>query len=111
MVREYDTGVALTQLALAPNTKVMFAGTDTGAVRCYKWPLSGEFTELKLHTGPVSRLRLSGDESLLFTAGEDGAVCVLDVRWVAGRGAGAAMSCGHLHIYVLLLSGVPLQPL
>jgi WD40 repeat protein len=83
VVREYDTGVTLTQLALAPNSKVMFAGTDTGAVRCYKWPLSGEFTELKLHTGPISRMRLSGDESLLFTAGEDGAVCVLDVRWVA----------------------------
>ena len=85
-MREFDTGAALTQLLLAPASKVMFAATEAGTVRCYKWPLTGEFTELKVHSGPVTRLRLSGDESLLFSCGEDGAVCVLDVRWVGQPG-------------------------
>jgi hypothetical protein len=87
VVREWDTGGAsFTCLALAPAAKMLFAGTEGGGVRCYKWPLTGEFTELKAHCGPVARLRLSSDELMLFSAGDDGALCTFDVRSVAAPG-------------------------
>eukprot|EP00198_Chlamydomonas_reinhardtii_P011942 XP_001701279.1 flagellar associated protein [Chlamydomonas reinhardtii] len=79
--KEIDTGgVNLTQLALLPNARVMFAATEAGGVRTYKYPLTGEFQEAKCHAAPVSRLRVSWDESLLVSGGEDGSVFVWEEK-------------------------------
>ncbi|KAI8472173.1 MAG: hypothetical protein J3K34DRAFT_519934 [Monoraphidium minutum] len=78
--REVDAGVAITALALPYGGRVLFAGTEAGAVRGYRYPLTGEFYELKLHAGPVTRLAVSYDDCLLLSGGADGAVVVLDVR-------------------------------
>lgn len=80
VVREFETGVALTQLALPLGGRVMFASTESGAVRTYKFPLTGEFTEVKTHAGPVARLKVAFDDSHLFSVGEDGALMAYDVR-------------------------------
>ncbi len=40
----------------------------------------GEFYESKCHEGPVSRLRISYDDCLLFSTGEDGSLVVHDIR-------------------------------
>lgn len=158
--KEIDTGgVNLTQLALLPNARVMFAATEAGGVRTYKYPLTGaglrtgargvggrgrrgcalvrprgrhgsdaldvacyaatqlwpravlasktdtqplthpsipcihpfkpagEFQEAKCHAAPVSRLRVSWDESLLVSGGEDGSVFVWEVRDKDARAA------------------------
>lgn len=42
--------------------------------------LSGEFYEIKCHQGPITRLRVSYDDCLLISAGEDGTVVVMDIR-------------------------------
>ncbi|WIA38592.1 hypothetical protein OEZ86_001902 [Tetradesmus obliquus] len=78
--RELDTQVLITALALPHGGKILFAATESGVVRCYKYPLTGEFYEVKCHEGPVARLRVSYDDFLLVSAGEDGSVVMLDIR-------------------------------
>ncbi len=115
--QELDAQVLVTALALPHGGKVLFAATDTGAVRCYKYPLTGavlvllcsrcldaggrrhdaawaegrarvfvccraagEFYEVKVHEGPINRLRVSFDDCLLISAGEDGSIAVSDIR-------------------------------
>jgi cilia- and flagella-associated protein 57 len=60
--------------------KLLLAATATGCVRAYKYPLNGEFTELRVHSGPVACMRAFHDETVLFTCGEDGSVFVFDVK-------------------------------
>lgn len=40
----------------------------------------GEFYEVKCHEGPIARLRVSYDDSLLVSSGEDGSVVLMDIR-------------------------------
>ncbi|MEW5319195.1 MAG: hypothetical protein WDW38_010360 [Sanguina aurantia] len=80
ITKEVDAGGSLTQLSLLPQAKIMCAATDTGSIRTYKFPLSGEFQEVKCHNGAVTRMKATWDEQLLVTAGEDGSVAVFDVR-------------------------------
>mmetsp|Transcript_22834 Transcript_22834/g.63112 ORF Transcript_22834/g.63112 Transcript_22834/m.63112 type:complete len:1547 (+) Transcript_22834:150-4790(+) len=80
ITKEVDTGVPLTQICLLPNIKMMIAATDTGNLRTYKYPLTGEFAETKCHQGSITRLRLSWDEQLVATASDDGSVFVHDVK-------------------------------
>lgn len=66
--------VALTQVALSASGRMLVAGTEHGAVRSFRFPLSvpGEWTALGAHVGPVTRMRVSKDDQRLFTVGEDG---------------------------------------
>ncbi len=43
ITKEIDAGTNLTQVCLLPTAKVMFAATESGALRTYKYPLTGEF--------------------------------------------------------------------
>ncbi len=43
-------------------------------------PLTGDYAEEQVHSGPVSRLRLSFDETRLFSTSEDGSVALLEIR-------------------------------
>jgi hypothetical protein len=42
VTREMETQVLITALALPYGGKILFAATELGAVRCYKYPLTGE---------------------------------------------------------------------
>eukprot|EP00884_Botryococcus_braunii_P010879 jgi/Botrbrau1/19793/Bobra.0124s0041.1 len=77
---EFDAGVLLTQIALPAGARSMFCGTEGGAIRAYKFPLNGEYQELKCCRSSISRLSLSHDDSLLFAASEDGSLFVFDVK-------------------------------
>ncbi len=41
VTREMETQVLVTALALPYGGKILFAATETGVVRCYKYPLTG----------------------------------------------------------------------
>lgn len=60
--------------------KLLLATTETGCVRAYKFPMTGDFSELRCHSSAISCMRLLFDESLLFTAGNDGSIFMFDVR-------------------------------
>lgn len=80
LTKEIETNVNLTQIALLAPAKVMFGATEAGGLRTYKYPLTGEFNEIKTHNAHVSRMQISWDEQLLFTASEDGCLFVYDIK-------------------------------
>lgn len=60
--------------------KTLYAGTDTGCIRAYKLPLSGEHQEVRCFSSAVTRLRLSNDDSLLYATSAAGDLFVFDVK-------------------------------
>ena len=74
---------------LVAGGRALFTGTQTGGLRAYKFPLSGEYQEFKCCTAPITQLRLNSDDSVLFASGEDGSLFVFDVKdRDPARGAG-----------------------
>ncbi len=65
---------------MAHSGKMLFAGTEKGTIRCYKFPLTGDFQEYLCHSGPVTRLRVSQDDAYLFSTGEDSCLFVLEIK-------------------------------
>mmetsp|Transcript_127451 Transcript_127451/g.360642 ORF Transcript_127451/g.360642 Transcript_127451/m.360642 type:complete len:1250 (-) Transcript_127451:139-3888(-) len=79
-----ESDATLGQLALAASAQALFAGVAEvdvpGALRCYNFPLDGEYAEYQAHAAAVSRIRLTHDDQHLFSAGDDGCLCVFDVH-------------------------------
>ena len=84
IVKEY-AGTLLTQIVLPASGRVLFAATDAGTVRCYKFPLTGEFQEFQCHSTAITRMCINHDDSMLFCLGEDGILAILDVRDKDGK--------------------------
>eukprot|EP00930_Biecheleria_cincta_P085307 TRINITY_DN746_c0_g1_i2.p1 TRINITY_DN746_c0_g1~~TRINITY_DN746_c0_g1_i2.p1 ORF type:complete len:1283 (-),score=294.40 TRINITY_DN746_c0_g1_i2:68-3874(-) len=86
-----ESNVALGQLALATQTRALIAGVAEpdlpGSLRCFTFPLNGDWTEYQAHSAPVSRIRITWDELFLFSAGDDGCLCIFELR-KAGSKAG-----------------------
>ena len=66
---------------------MLFAGTEAGTIRSYKFPLTGDYTEIQVHAAPVTRLRITADDAFLFSVAEDATVYTFDVRDKEGRSA------------------------
>jgi len=79
-----ETTGTLGQLALATSSKMMFAGVSEfegpGPLRCYNFPLDGDFSEYQAHSSAVTRIRLTQDEQYLFSVGNDGCLYIWDVK-------------------------------
>jgi cilia- and flagella-associated protein 57 len=58
----------------------LFAVTSAGAVRSYKLPLNGDYTEIRTHGAPIAGVGLMYDDSLLFTVSEDCSLFAFDVQ-------------------------------
>jgi cilia- and flagella-associated protein 57 len=67
-------------LACWQGSKVVFAGGPSGILRSFKYPLVSAPSELRCHAAAITCMRLFFDESVLFTAGDDGALFIFDVR-------------------------------
>ena len=81
----YCDDCCLTQVALSHGGRMLFAATDTGAVRSYKFPLTGEFQSYEAHGGDVTRLRISYNDDYLFSVGSDACLYVWDIKDREGR--------------------------
>ena len=103
-VKQLDGGTTLGQVVLSSAEHIMFAGTAEpgrpGCVRAYTFPLTGDFLEYSCLGAPATRLRLTPDDQFLVVAGEDGCVCVFDVKDRQDR---AARSGGQ----TAALGGIP----
>ena len=55
-------------------------GTQKGTIRTYKYPINGDFHDYKCQSGPITRLALASDSSVLVAASQDGSLFVLDIR-------------------------------
>jgi hypothetical protein len=96
VAKALDAGVVLTQLALAsPPENMLFAGTATGVLRSFAYPLTGDAKDYQCHRGAVTRLRLCEDDALLASAGEDACLALWSVRsaraGTRGARSGAAL--------------------
>jgi hypothetical protein len=79
---------------------MLFAADEEGSVHAYKLPLSPADCQVqRCGRGPISRISVNFDETLLFAATHDGSIFVYDVKDRVGRlgvGGGAnqsVMSC------------------
>merc|ERR1719440_1245884 len=79
--------VQINQIVLSHSGRMLFAGTEAGTIRSYKFPLTGDYTEIQVHSAPVTRLRITTDDAFLFSVGEDATVYTFDVRDKEGRSA------------------------
>mmetsp|Transcript_31019 Transcript_31019/g.42984 ORF Transcript_31019/g.42984 Transcript_31019/m.42984 type:complete len:1197 (+) Transcript_31019:119-3709(+) len=84
--KEFDTATVLTQICLPLSGRTLFAASEAGTVRSYKFPLTGEFQEYQCHAGPITRMRIGFDDALLFCVSEDGCLFAFDVREKEARG-------------------------
>ncbi|GMH45741.1 hypothetical protein BSKO_13704 [Bryopsis sp. KO-2023] len=80
ITKEIDAGTILTEIALPAGGRTLFAATQGGTVRSYKYPLTGEFHEYKCHNGPITRLALGFDDNVLVATSEDSSLFVFDVK-------------------------------
>ena len=80
ILKEFESEVALTQVALPINSKTLFAATESGTLRSYKYPLTGEYQEFQCHSAAITGMRISFDDTMLFCVSEDACLCVFDVR-------------------------------
>lgn len=79
-----NTKSHISQLAVASvgntsnptNSHILIAGTSDsnkpGSLRAYKYPLTGFFIETQAHSTQVSRIKVSPNEKMVFSAGNDG---------------------------------------
>jgi hypothetical protein len=80
-----EIGVTLGQIRLSYSGKVLYTGVSEpgapGSVRCYKFgPFTGEYIEYQAHSAPLERLRVSYDDTHIFTVGQDGCICIFEVK-------------------------------
>jgi WD40 repeat protein len=80
VMREVAFQTPHTQLVMSNNGQMLFSGTKDGQVYSSGLPIGGESLSLIVHTGSVTSMAISHDDSLLFTTGEDGVLCILNIR-------------------------------
>ncbi|CAK0790838.1 unnamed protein product, partial [Prorocentrum cordatum] len=74
----------LGQIVLANSAKALFAAVaqpdQQAPVRCYKFPLDGNYVEYACHSAQCNRIRITFDDYYLFTCSDDGCLFIFDVR-------------------------------
>lgn len=79
--REFSSeDVTLTHVLYNTRFRAVFATTSIGTLRIYKYPLTGEYSEVHCHVGPISSLALSQDETRAYTAGKDECIVIHELR-------------------------------
>ena len=59
---------------------MLYAGTESGCIRCYRLPLTGEFQEYRCFSTAVLRLCMGSEGTLLFATSADGAIATFDAK-------------------------------
>ena len=60
--------------------RTLYAGTESGCIRCYRLPLTGEFQEYRCFSTAVLRLCTGSEGTLLFATSADGAITTFDAK-------------------------------
>ena len=72
----------LSSVCLSPNGRVLVAGSTTGAVQLFDFPLSlpGKWREWKLHGDQVNFIKISHTNDILVTGSLDGSFAIWDIK-------------------------------
>jgi hypothetical protein len=65
---------------MSNNGQMLFSGSKDGKVFSFGLPIGGDKIALHCHNGAVTAMAISFDDSLLFTTGEDGVLCIFSIR-------------------------------
>lgn len=84
---EFETGdgIVFTTVAICKRLKVIFFGTNTGSVRVYLWPMISfgrmfESTELHVHLGAITAIRITSNTEYLVTTSEDASIYFMKIK-------------------------------
>ena len=79
----YEAGVDISQICLMHGARAFFAGvaegSKPGSIQVLRYPWEKIF-EVQAHSLPVERLRISFDNTVLFSSGKDGLLCIFDIK-------------------------------
>lgn len=79
----FEAGVNISQLVTMHGARAFFAGVaeddKPGSIQVLRYPWEKVF-EVQAHSLPVERLRISFDNSVLFSSGHDGVLCIFDIK-------------------------------
>lgn len=56
-----------------------------GILRAYRYPLTGDVSEIQLHKRAITKIAVTADDSKIFTIGEDGVLTVIDLNYIESR--------------------------
>ena len=78
----------LSSVCLSPSGKVLVAGSTSGAIQLFDFPLSlpGKWREWKLHGDRVNFIKISHTNDVLVTGSQDGSFAVWDIKMVEEKG-------------------------
>ena len=80
--KRYENQAGMSQVALMHKRKAIFVGLDEtqkpGSIQVLRYPFEKTY-EVQAHALPVSRMRISYDNSTLFSVSSDGTFCVFNI--------------------------------
>ena len=78
----------LTAVAMSHSGRMLFAGTSTGTLRSFKYPLTvpGEWIEYQGHSSTIIKMKITFDDQYLVTVSEDACVMIWKIQDKEGRG-------------------------
>lgn len=74
--------IHISQLALAPQRRMLFGGCSDGSVKMMQLPLQGGMLDpaTLAHGAPVTRLAVTNDETTLVSVGQDGSIFIFEIK-------------------------------
>lgn len=75
-------GASVGAFAVTRNQSRLFVGLNEGpgVIRAYSYsPLSSDYFALNAHEKGITRMRLTHDDSYLYSVGQDGVLCVFGI--------------------------------
>ncbi|RLN86703.1 hypothetical protein BBJ28_00010446 [Nothophytophthora sp. Chile5] len=88
------SGGGLSSASPASSSSPVQAGSAAVAATSAAGSTTLPYVEYHCHDLPVARLRLSFDNQFLFSAGEDGSLCIFETRDIVGKGSGGGVASG-----------------
>ncbi|XP_013398082.1 cilia- and flagella-associated protein 57 [Lingula anatina] len=79
----------LNTVGMSHSGRMLFAGTNTGTLRSYKFPLTadGEWQEYQGHSSAITKMKITYDDTTLVTVSEDASIMLWKIQDKEGRGA------------------------
>jgi hypothetical protein len=80
IIREMAFQCQYSRLVMSNSGQMLFSGTKDGQIFSFAMPIGTDKLVIIVHTGAVMSMAMSYDDSLLFTTGEDGVLCVFNIH-------------------------------
>ena len=89
--------LTLTSVAMSHSGRMLFAGTSSGTLRSFKFPLThpGEWSEYQGHSGSISKMKITFDDQFMVTVSEDSTIIIWKIQDKEGRGVKRDKEVGY----------------